>query len=619
MTTTWTTSRIGSRLVLIVVWGLSVIYVATLIDRGWGPPDEGLLAQSAERLLSGEVPHRDFDELYTGGLTAVHALAFELFGVRLISLRLVLFAAVILWVPVLYALARRFASPILAAAVTLLGVVWSVPAYPASMPSWYNLFLASAGLLAIFRYLETDRFRWQFVAGLCGGVSVLAKITGIFFIGAGVLVIVYQACRPVTPAQVYRGDITAMTRRESRPGAWLGMLAAVMILGGLVALIGIRKHALTYLQLAAPLVAVAVLVAAAGWNSGPVAWNRLWRPILALAAGVAAALLPFVAVYAWHDALADLVKGVFTLPARRIQFASQEPDGGAIVWALPLLGLAALGLHIRRRRTAALVAGLIMTLGLWILDAGVRHDFYGGIGGGGPVYRPVVDSVATILPIIASMFAIVMLGGTGHVRTGPGRSQAFAAVTVAAFSALIAFPYSNDLYFHYVAPLLCIAILALYAMSGRTVDAWITSATIAVYLLFGVTRVAVNSNARLAVDRGGLRVPQRDSAEVDAFVRTLREHARNGYTFATPDSPEAYFLTGLRNPTPTMYEFLGDSEGDTDRILAILEARRVTAVAISYWKIFSPRPDPRLLEALRVRYPHSTTVWHFWVRWNDAG
>jgi len=113
-------------------------------------------------------------------------------------------------------------------------------------------------------------------------------------------------------------------------------------------------------------------------------------------------------------------------------------------------------------------------------------------------------------------------------------------------------------------------------------------------------------------------VPPRDSAEVDAFVRTLREHARNGYTFATPDSPEAYFLTGLRNPTRTMYEFLGDSGGHTDRILAIPEARRVTAVAISYWTIFSLRPDPRLLAALRARYPDSAAVWHFMVRWNDA-
>jgi hypothetical protein len=38
-----------------------------------------------------EQPHRDFDELYTGGLSYLHALAFHTLGVTATSLRLVLF------------------------------------------------------------------------------------------------------------------------------------------------------------------------------------------------------------------------------------------------------------------------------------------------------------------------------------------------------------------------------------------------------------------------------------------------------------------------------------------------------------------------------------------------
>jgi len=55
------------------------------VNRGWVPHDEGLLGQSAERLLAGQLPHRDFDEVYTGGLSYLHALAFEVGGVRLIA------------------------------------------------------------------------------------------------------------------------------------------------------------------------------------------------------------------------------------------------------------------------------------------------------------------------------------------------------------------------------------------------------------------------------------------------------------------------------------------------------------------------------------------------------
>ena len=34
-------------------------------------------------------------------------------------------------------------------ATTVLAVFWSVPNYPAAMPSWYNLYLATGGTLAL--------------------------------------------------------------------------------------------------------------------------------------------------------------------------------------------------------------------------------------------------------------------------------------------------------------------------------------------------------------------------------------------------------------------------------------------------------------------------------------
>ncbi len=77
---------------LVIVWVLTVVYVAVNLKHGWIPHDEGAFSQSAERVLNGELPHRDFDEPYTGGLAFVNALAFRVFGVNLASLRFVLFA-----------------------------------------------------------------------------------------------------------------------------------------------------------------------------------------------------------------------------------------------------------------------------------------------------------------------------------------------------------------------------------------------------------------------------------------------------------------------------------------------------------------------------------------------
>src|SRR6266478_5548255 len=62
-------------------------YAAWNLDRGWVAHDDGALAQSAERVLHGEMPHRDFDETYSGLLDYMHAGAFALFGTRLLSLR----------------------------------------------------------------------------------------------------------------------------------------------------------------------------------------------------------------------------------------------------------------------------------------------------------------------------------------------------------------------------------------------------------------------------------------------------------------------------------------------------------------------------------------------------
>src|SRR5206468_3004365 len=114
---------------------------------------DGAMAQSAERFLQGQLPHRDFDEIYTGGLTWLNAGAFRLLGTTLWSLRVVLFAVFVAWVPAVFYIASRFARPLAAGAVTLLAVVWSVPNYPAAMPSWYNLFLATFGVAALLRYV----------------------------------------------------------------------------------------------------------------------------------------------------------------------------------------------------------------------------------------------------------------------------------------------------------------------------------------------------------------------------------------------------------------------------------------------------------------------------------
>jgi hypothetical protein len=80
VTTRWST------IIFLLVWMFSVTYVACNLKRGWVPHDEGILAQAAERILHGEMPHRDFDDPYTGGLSYLNAAGFRMLGTNLLTL-----------------------------------------------------------------------------------------------------------------------------------------------------------------------------------------------------------------------------------------------------------------------------------------------------------------------------------------------------------------------------------------------------------------------------------------------------------------------------------------------------------------------------------------------------
>src|SRR5258708_3195531 len=84
-------SSFRGRLLFALVFTLSALYMAHELRRGWMPSDDGILAESAERVLHGALPHRDYHELYTGLLSYLNAAAFRAFGTNLTSMRYVTF------------------------------------------------------------------------------------------------------------------------------------------------------------------------------------------------------------------------------------------------------------------------------------------------------------------------------------------------------------------------------------------------------------------------------------------------------------------------------------------------------------------------------------------------
>jgi hypothetical protein len=611
------------RAVLAVVMAVAAAYTWWHLDRGWFPVDDGALAHSAERLLQGELPHRDFDDVYTGGLAWVNAGAFRLFGTSFWSARVALFALFVGWIPAVFLVARRFSTPLVAGGVTLLAAAWALPSYAAPMPSWYNLFLATFGVAALVRFLEERTRRWLVAAGIAGGLSLLVKVIGLYYVAGVLLFLVAQAH---ADAHDEAGD-DAMPR-DARAAAYATFTSAALLLfvAALLYLVRRQAHAPELVHFVVPAALIAALLAHDEWRrpAGPSAARvrALARLVVPFLAGVALPVAVFVIPYLRSDALGALVNGVFVLPARRFDSASVPMLSLATLLTL-LLPAAVVAPGLRARgwmdRPRA-VHPLLLATGLLLL----------GTGWSTLLYRLVWNSARMLLPalVVAGVLAVARDRRT-DAAARLDRSRTLLLLCVTALCGLVQFPFSVAIYFCYVAPLVILLALSLYrylpAHSG-----WVPLALVTLYLGFAVARVDGGAQmgmgrfylrassvpmAPLPGTRGGIRAPAVVVREYETITALLGAHARGGYTWASPDSPEIYVLSGLRNPTRSLYEFFDDTTGYTARTLATLDAHGVTAIVQNRRPPFSRPISPELSAALASRYPSSAEAGPYLVRW----
>ena len=600
---------------VLVLWVIVGPYVAWQIDSGWIPHDEGTLGHSAERILSGELPHRDFDEPYTGGLAFLHAAAFWAFGVNLLSLRLVLLLFVLAWVPALFFIASRFVGSLGAGATVLLAVAWSVPSYPAPMPSWYNLFFATFGTAGLLRFLDSGRRRWLFVAGLCAGISCLVKIVGLYFVAGTLLFLVFDEQATTRVSSSVRSS-SSVYRAFSATSLLLFVLSIFVVLGD-------RLGAREFVHFVLPIVILVALFAWREWTHEPDSSSRrfahLFRSLVPFAVGLALPVALYLLPHVWSGSVPAVLHGVFVAPMERLNSASSRPPSLLIttVALLPLLEL----LRLSSRRAAAtttLVVSASAAFGLiLLLSPGV-----------GVVYRLPWYSVRLLVPAVTIAGAGLLIWsrslGSGNVI---GARRLLLLLCVTAPVSLVQFPFSQPVYFTYVAPL--VAVSAVAVVSSLPVERGMAAAFLCFYLLFAVIdnqgfiygqgSVFVRSNQTeiLSLDRGGLRVGLETKEEYEALVPLLRRHAQGGFVYAAPDCPEVYFLSALRNPTRTFFDFFDDPAHRTARVLGQIEEHGVRVVAINQRPEFSGQMPADLSNALVDRFPESTQVGRFQVRWKE--
>jgi hypothetical protein len=372
-----------------------------------------------------------------------------------------------------------------------------------------------------------------------------------------------------------------------------------------------------------PAAALAALVqrAVAGSPQSPLhtrlarLWQVAWPFLLGVGLPIALFLIPYLA----GSGLAALARGVLVSPTARLASASFPPMTWLAVLPAGFLALIVLlGMRAEGARRQWMVISLLAVMPVAALL----------IGGAEYAYHATWVSVSQAIPLVVVVGVLVLLRRRGQAREGARADQeCFILLAAAGLCSLIEFPLSHPTYFAYTAPLALLALAAVLRLIGRVPRPLALALAgyyggFAVLVLntrsvneLGLTAAPAQPLTRLELPRAGLLVGVRDASQYRALVDTLRAHARGGYTYAGPDAPEIYFLTGLRNPTRTLFEFLEPAEQSADRVLSAVDRHGVTAVAINRDMKFSPPLSPELDAAFARRFPHATTIGKFTVRW----
>lgn len=330
--------------------------------------DEGFLYGLAERVLAGEIPHRDFREIYGPGSHWLTAAFLKLAGGRIVGVRMLIAIVKAIAVALSYWIGRSVATRPIALGGTILAIAfWGRAAWKLDTPyaSIYTLVLALGAVAVLIDALRRDDPGRFAMAGVCAGSAVLFKqsIGVMVLYGSGLAVL---AAALLTPS----GD--GPRHRDTRwlLGAWA--LAAVAVLIPFAGYLNARDYGLHVL----PLHAGMAMIAWAGirFGGGAALGTTVSRRLLPLALGAAVPLATTALLYLWWGGLGRLVDDMFVLPGRMIDYYDPVslPGPATLAWlGAAVCGVSALLLGLARRPRAAAPFGFgFVALGALALGLG---------------------------------------------------------------------------------------------------------------------------------------------------------------------------------------------------------------------------------------------------------
>jgi len=232
-------------------------------------------------------------------------------------------------------------------------------------------------------------------------------------------------------------------------------------------------------------------------------------------------------------------------------------------------------------------------------------------------------SAALSTPVFVSLgVLLILIGPPVADDVSPLRQQqVILALALVAVCSLVQFPFAVKIYFCYFAPLLFLAVAAVTKTAKRYGNPGVLICVLAFYTLFAVLRMVPgaiydNQGFKTRTVWGSLNLPHGGGLKVEypqiyeAAIRNVLEHAGTGAVIATPDCPEVYFLSGLKNPTQN------DGALSPEEILKAIESRDINVVVINDSSMFSQSTlTSEVIRALSMNFPHRTQTGKYWVCW----
>jgi hypothetical protein len=557
------TGRRNARLALALVCIANTALLWFFHNRYWFPTDDGFYANIAERLLSGEVLNRNVQDIHPGYVHALHAFAFRIFGIDLLSLRYPLIASAFMQAIIAFALLRQrglLLGVIASIAATSLGVVQ----FMSPNGNWYCLSLAV--LLAWWLTTMPDGPVRLVGAGfILGTLTWFRHLTGIWVAMALITVVLMER------SSDGRGNQLTLVRLQI--GIMLVALAGYLYwnpdteVGGFI------------FMGAWPLAVLAWMLFNARTRNGDVA-----AAIGQLLAGSIIASVPQLLYHLVHRSLGDFVHDLVVVAA-----AETDLDFYGHGW-FGMLPLAALYQTVSSFQAVRIVNGLYWMLlpatsalnGMLLLHA----------------LRNKVQVKLLALPLIAVFFAMVSVQYEGplylYYTVGLSLTSVLWLVPITApalrtISALAAVG-------------LCVVAVVFHA--GQTRE------RTAAQILGGERVTTFATLVDCDLPRCSLKVSAADASVYGAFVRLIAATTAPGDSIlAIPNDAELYFLAQRRNPT----RFYNAAHGTASPELRA-EATRIVAQTPPRLVIF--RPDDKyntaasheIMQHVRSRYEHLDTI-----------